>query len=488
MEKVSEMHPSILSALNAAKNAGDAYEPRELMLRIEACSNPIQALGEWDAANHIFAGLEEALGFMRRVRAFNTAPTPQELTRLTALIRWLIHELREWREENDPRYLKLTALFVVVQSCDSEDDLWRALPGDISQNDALLDSLARLMRGLSSSCQPRPDMPEPIWERDTVERFTKADADENWLTLSELWHCFESALVPHPFQTGLVRSLCRFDFSRLIQAVVGINQTVIAMQVAGTLQTADRFRLALGTASPWVRFACVYYTFLHQSKTEALSQEEQGLLKELLLQIAQDTPLWRKWMMVFNHYPVRYPQLQPVLGRALADMDDAAIQTYIDSISLYPSSSNSQRYAVAACLREFHKVAAEERRKALWTWAFNRWSEWFVDIANTERYSFEIVWSELDYAVSAYAVECLDKEERRTAEVALQEQLGSIKNRWHQSESDFIKDYYRLLSQLQPYAHGDKVIADRIDCLPEKHYIPSTLSTDRYLQMMLRKG
>jgi hypothetical protein len=316
-----------------------------------------------------------------------------------------------------------------------------------------------------------------------VERFVNADADADWLTISELWQSFEHAVFPNVFHSQLIRCLCRFDFNRLIEASLGISQSTIAMQFVGALGIADRFKLGAATANTRMQFACVFETFFHHPKTETLGQTEQHLLSTLLLRIAQDTTQWQKWMTVFNRFPLRYPTLQAALGRTLATASEAAVQVYVDAIHLYPGRGGS-RETVASCLREFGSAANEERRRLLWTFAYRRWLEWDYDVAKSDQYLFEIACSELDYAVVAYAVECLDDTVRTAAEKAVFDQLSVVDNRWHQSVTGCITDWNRLLSKLQPYAHATKAKVDALDFLPQSLYMPAEAHTSHYMKIM----
>lgn len=79
-------------------------------------------------------------------------------------------------------------------------------------------------------------------------------------------------------------------------------------------------------------------------------------------------------MAAFNTYPVRFPRLQRALGLALGRCPTHALEAYVGSMEL--STSSLCRTEVAVCLRAFREIASEERRRELWTPAFDRWREW----------------------------------------------------------------------------------------------------------------
>ena len=86
------------------------------------------------------------------------------------------------------------------------------------------------------------------------------------------------------------------------------------------------------------------------------------------------------------------------------------MEAFVHSIGLRakPAGPDEGRRCVAACLREFRTTATPERRRALWTLAFARWSSWQFDVAAPDTHLLKICWAELDYAVVGYAVECMD--------------------------------------------------------------------------------
>jgi len=293
--------------------------------------------------------------------------------------------------------------------------------------------------------------------------------------------------VSHALQGQLIRYLGYFDRDRLGEATRNVAQFMVAMHIANALSPAERLEVGLATTNARLQFAFVYST-CHRQRHITLSPTERDLLSSLLLQIAANDANWLKWMTVFNRYPLRYPSLQPALGRALAVASEAALQSYIDSINLFPGRQGS-RNSVAVCLAEFRAKATQQQQRLLWTAAFRRWSDWNFNEANPEQYAFEIAWSELDYPVVAYAIDCLDAGARTQAQKEIFDQLSVLDNQWHESVTDCVTAFNRLLSALQPYAHAAATVATsgpttNRDLLPLKLYIPPEVKNDRYLRLM----
>lgn len=261
------------------------------------------------------------------------------------------------------------------------------------------------------------------------------------------------------------------------------------MQVAGALTVEQRLGLAIASDNPYIQFSCAQKTLSHWPKQSQLPLREQQFLTNLLLKVAKESARWKAWMEVFNSYPLRYPALQVALGNALAVAPESAVEAYVSSIRLHStrlhSTPGESRRHVAECLRAFRGAAKRERCSMLWTCAYQRWSAWRFDLDRPGKYLFDISRSELDYAVVAYATECMGDAGRGQALGAICNELSVLDNRWYASLQDCVTEWNRLLSQFQPYAHAMSAIAAGEDWLTEsKIYRPFDESKEVYLKMM----
>ncbi len=265
--------------------------------------------------------------------------------------------------------------------------------------------------------------------------------------------------------------LYRYWGDRLVQGLANLHQTPVAMQVVDVLTVEQRLRLSLVSDNPYVQLASTYQTLTGgRRRPEKLCSSEQQLLSELLLKVATDDPRWAAWMQIFNTYPIRCRTLQPSLGQALAQVPDAAIGTYVNSIWLYPKQTipDLGRQSVAECLREFRANASPERRTTLWALAHERWLNWCFNREDPNQHLFKIHWCDLDYAVVAYACECMDEAGRTAALETIRAELGTLDDAWHASFSDLITNWNRLLSRFQPYARAVSIIGSKEDWLTEE--------------------
>ena len=488
MEKSVTAGPSQLSEiLAAAEITGAILPPGKLLNALEGEADPFAALADLDKCNALFETFNEEFVFIKTSFITRQPLSSENQEHWAGLIRWLINELRQWRRFHDPKRSKIVALFVVTQSCDRNNGFWNALSSDLGENKDLVEALAAIVGSLNVSFTSRGARTPPIWETEEVERFKQADACADWIVVAECCQKFGHGIFPSVIITQTVRCLYRYDFNRLVKALSSLRQTPIAMQVAGALIDQHRLDLAIASDNPYVQFACIHQTLSKSQNSIPLSPAEQERLTVLLNKVSNNGNQWRAWMIIFNRYPVRYPVLQTPLGRALATVPELAIENYVGSIdlntTLISTSGDSRRY-VAECLRAFREVADQDRRGTLWTMAHERWSEWRFDSHDHDKHLFGIGCSELDYAVVAYAIECMDDAGRKVAIDSIHQQIISLDKQWHVSMSDCITSWNRLLSKLQPYAHASQTILANNDWLADRQYYLLDLQSQNYLKMM----
>lgn len=481
---MTETHSSIVSSLlQDSKADGPHSEPAKLLRRMQNLPNPLQSMGGPDYAATILGSLAEEFSFVTLGLTVPEQLTVEHRERWVELLRWFWQGLESWKASTDPYYYQLAALLAVADYCDFRATEWAAMPDSVGDNSGLMDKLVELHGRFVSSFAAPAGAREPLWERETVERFVLAEKQNDWLTVSELWHAFENSIYVNSFQTQLVKCLCRFDSHRLLAAFEGVDSFGTAFVSAATLTVRDRLKVSASIGNAKVRFAGVFSVFHAWPRIHALDEDEQSLLTSAILAATADQPEWTNWMAAFNRFPLRYPLMQTALGRALAECSDERLKAYVESVHLFAGRAGS-RDAVGACLHAFAAAASPDRRRLMWTLAFERWSAWNFGVKENQN-MFNIAWSDFDYAIVAYCLECLDEEARRKEEHVIVQGIRTVEDRWHRSFTDFVTEWNRLLSILQPYAHANNVLENGISHLSSGHYSISDPS-DRYVQILLR--
>ena len=486
-ESVTVDSSQFSKALAAAEIAGAILPPGKLLIALEGAAYPVAVLSDFEKGNALFETFNEEFAFIQTSFITRQPLSAEDQMRWANLIRWTIKELRQWRRSDDPKCEKIVAIFVVIHSCDRSSEFWNALSTDLSDNKDLVEALAALLGSLNVSFSSWKVSTPSIWETEEVERFKQAEARADWVVVAECWKKFTIGIFPSVIITQTVRCLYRYGFDRLVKALSGLCQTPIAMLVAGALIDQHRLDLAIASDNPYVQFACAYQTLSRRQNALQLSVVEQERLTVLLNKVSNNGDQWRSWMLIFNRYPAHYPVLQTPLGRVLATVPELAIENYVGSIdlntTLISTPGDSRRY-VAECLRTFREVADQDRRRTLWTMAHERWSAWRFDSHDHDKYLFGIGCSELDYAVVAYVIECMDDPERKVVIDSIHQQLIFLDKQWYASISDCITSWNRLLSQFQPYAHAAQAIFANNDWLADRPYYLFDLQGQNYLKMM----
>jgi hypothetical protein len=470
----------------AAAQPGEAAAPDELLALLADEENPLAALADRDKGNALFGAFNNQFGFISFNRIRQQPHSPENLERWAALIRWIAGEFRDWRLADDPKRARLAAVIVAAQSCDGDNDFWTALWDEFGRGGEMVRAMADLIAGLNVQISTLRLRGRLISEGEEVERFLKADASADWVTVSDCLTRFAGPMFPSALVTQAVRCANRYGFELLVAAVATLRQSPGALQIATALSAGDRLRLAVASGNPYVRFICLFRTVHQQPGLLHLSRAEEDLVTELLLKAAEDREQWRVWMQAFNRFPTRYALLQAPLGRALASAPEEAVAVYVESINLSITTPQT-RHCVAACCRAFKEAADATRRGLLWSLAFERWSAWDFNAADQDKHLVNINVSELDFAVVGYAVECLDETQRGEAMAGITRELAVVDDDWHASLSDCLTVWNRLLSRFQPYAHAASAVSSGADWLAEgRQYYVFDPQTEHYLTMMYR--
>jgi hypothetical protein len=452
--------------------------------------SPLGAIMDADGTGTLAGAIAEDFGFLRFLGVSSRVDDREANERWAAVIRWLVARIRDWKRSDDQHMRELAALLLASSLCGGKSGLWDILPDDIRPSAEFLDGIGSFVAKRRIVYDVRGAGAAPIWEREFIEAFERADAAGNWDDIADLWPRLEPVVRPDTLFTEMVRCLRRYGFGELVRAADALQQCPLVIALVRALSPAHRLRLALGSSSDRVRFCCAYCTVVRNPQASALSADELAALAALLIEIAASPEEWRKWIKAFNTYPVRYPFIQRSLGHALARVPVEAARTYIDSITLHATritDADESRGLVSACLRAFSQYALPEHRHAVWSYAHQRWRDWRFGAATPGTYLFDISRSPLDFAIASYAFECLSAGDRDGAMTELRGKLSEIELAWHTTETDCTTEWNRVLSLFQPYAHAYTLTDGDSDALPgPKVYYPFDLSQSLYHRIMFR--
>lgn len=480
---MSDVVNPLEKVVREAQAQGPVAEPSSLLGALASLENPIAGLADGDQTTSLIEAIHNEFPIIRNARRTRDALDPSDTSQWASLIRWFLLELRQWQYAQDPRLHKLTAIFLVAQASDWDNRLWSLVPEEFANNPELIQCLKALIKTFQVSTTV-PASSAPIWEREVAEKFKVADAAGDWVEITIGLKSFEHRLLPQSLLVQSIRCLYRCGTNHLVDALADLRQTIVALQVANALSVDQCLDLSVASDNPYIQFASMHRTF--SGRQQKLSPSEQQLATTLLLKVASDGPRWRAWMRVFNAYPVRYPSLQVPLGHALAEVPEAAIESYVNEVVLLvkPALLDPGRQIVADCLRAFRAKADPQRRNLLWSRVYHRWSTWNFGQANSNPHLFLIACSDFDYGVVAFACECMKDINRTKTINDIREELQTLDDKWYASATDILTAWNRLVSRFQPYAHASQVVASGEDWLNEANpYLPFDPSKNEYLMM-----
>ena len=489
-ETMSASLDPVTVALAQSDTEGEEFVPADLLAVLSADPNPTAvSYDDIDRSNAHFTPVERDFGFLRILRVRRQAPSPEQQERLVALMRWLRRQFSDWNSTSDSKAHVLAAMFLLTAYLDQGGFFWSSFAAKVTVNAEIVAVLSRRLEGLQFTPGPSDRSRFPISDKTILDRFNAADHDADWVTVASEWPKFGFHLFPDAFTSQSASYLRKFAMNELTLAMGRHKRTGPVMLVLLSLPVAECFELGISSTNPYVRFGSILRLFQQQrGRNEPMSQSEETLLTQLLLSVANDESEWRQWMLSFNRYPLRHPQIQNALGQALALAPDTVIEPYISAIQL--SSAAANRDAVAACLRSFRSAASLERRKMLWNLAHERWQKWEFGRAEREaQYLSKIGTCDLDYAIVGYAVECMSPRQCEDKCTALVTELNAINEKWNASEVDFLGEANAILTAFQPYAYA-RQMADDGDWLiaKDRYFFPFDPGTDPYNAMYFSIG
>lgn len=485
------MRPSpIRDMLEEALRPGPVIEPAALLAALESEASPLDAVTHIDGPGTVSAAIEQDFGQLRSLGMRPDVAETEIIAQGAALLRWLLSTIKCWKLSEDPKMRVLAAALVTSRRCGGNANIWRLLNDDQAPSAEFLVTARVFVARRQMVLGARGGVVPPIWESEFAEAFQAADAGHDWNAIANMWPRFGQIGSFDILFIEMVRCLAHYDFAALVLAADALNQCPPLLELAQIILTDQRLRLAIASGSNRVGFCCAFVTVAKSTGSGKLSPAEEAALSELLTKVADTPEEWRKWMVTFNTYPLRYPLFHRPLGHALARVSPEAAAIYIDSIRLDPNGVthvDESRCLVSDCLRIFGAEASAELRQAVWAHAYRRWRDWHFDTATPGGNLLEPSRSALDFAVTSYVCECMSTAERDGVVAEIQSQLGKLELSWYRSETDCTTEWNRMLSLFQPYAHSYRVAEAGADILNDNGiYYPFDLSASLYHRIMFR--
>lgn len=463
-------------AIRLATGRGDQRPPERLLRYVATLEEPLAAAFDNQTGHALLGTLRGDLEHLVQARDLSRPLTNSEHADLIGLIRWLLVELRNITSL-DKSGGKILACFAVSRFIGVGRAFWHDVILPRKQYCKLFETLGKLLMSCQCSFSSR-GLSVPIYEQEIVDRFQNADAKENFIEAEKSLKPLMDILIPHFLLEEATLCLAYNDLLTLNEVSSQISQLVPALWIVAPLPNTLRFRLALACNSNRLRFAALYQS-LHDRRRKQLSfgDTNHKLISALLVNLAKDSKIWHQFMAIFNKYPVRYPAIQPVLGKALARISMLACIEYVDAIDIGGSSGREE---VAACLRAFRHHASSYLRRTVFERCYQRWNALMNLKPGENNNRFDLLLTEIDYGVVAYMTEFMEYGEIDAAIRSLVAEFSILHLQWFASETELTSAYYTTLSRLQLYTHAKRIMELGGDYSLTKGYLPQSAVTNRY--------
>ncbi len=404
-------------------------------------------------------------------------------------INWLIIQLSSWKSTSDLSLVNLDIILNVSFFIDYEGRLWKSLSqSENSLSEYLSNHIVEELSCIGSEFSANEGDDVPIHEQESLERFLSAIKNKNWVEIEQLWGRFNTRPLLKVKYIQMLLILMHLDKNALVKVFQKCIDIPILTHFMFTLKTETSFYVSTKTKNEYVEFCAVCTSLTNLNGRKALNKIENSYLLDIFKNVSNEEGRFSSWMEIFNKYPLRYPHIQEALGKMLAiTTNEKIISIYIDSISLTSSTPDGSRLVVSECLETFSKHASLDRKKLLWQVAYKRWIEWNFGEEDTHNSLFNLAFSELDFAVVGYYLDCITEDERLILQNEIIGKLESLTNYWHNSSSDVSTFWYRHLSLYQPIEHAIQVYSKGGPLIMTKcSYIPLQFNDDKYIEMLIR--
>ena len=330
----------------------------------------------------------------------------------------------------------------------------------------------------------------PIWEREAVDDFMKADADCNWEAIESSWNIITPVIIPNRLFDEIVGCLNATEFGQKSLAVEldKINIILAIVEASNAMNNYQIATVATLCTSNRARFALIKSLVYNQPNNEPFKKDITDKLASIFRSIQTDHYEWEKWMQALNKYPVRTALLQPAFGKSLVNSTKEAKSAYLNAIELN-TSDDECREAVSICFETFKQKAELFERQMMWQLSYMRWKAWNFDLTNKEKILTTSAVCSLDYAVIGYYVENLSEDELYQAQQSAAVTSSTFQNRWYKDHQTYNTAWLCALSKWQIIVYANRVRKGEKPWawpLSTYRFLPFDPKTNRYAGMSLK--
>ena len=478
-------HISILSELvEEALQHTDISEPKHLIASLSKMANPFRCASENERRE---LGKAYAADFSA-IYIHHTKPKHFESIgreKCVARLAWLLSSMKA-TEKVKPNAVLLVTMLRTALAFKNFGSIWEFIPFEF-----FTENLNASMSGLIGSTEysfSAEGNVTPIWEREAVDDFLKAEAENDWPMLESLWLTIISTIMPDADLSEAIACLNATELGQKTLALT-LDKTGSILAVSHAAKSMNSFqiaRLATYSTSNMTRFGLVQSLVFNHPRKEPLAAGVTDDLASVFGTIQGDQVEWAKWMQALNKHPVRSIRVQSALGISMVGSHSATKSAYLDAFNLITSHGEC-RIAVSDCLSTFCRKAPINERKDMWRLCYQRWNNWNFDEADKKTFITHIAVCDLDYAIIGYFTECFSEADFAAILQTASDALSECRREWHKDHLSYDDAWYRVLSRWVIIAYASLVRKGEQPWeLPTKILLPFDPATNRYDAMSMR--
>ncbi|WP_089726487.1 hypothetical protein [Candidatus Thiosymbion oneisti] len=469
--------------LEEAANLEPVIGPRRFLCALSECEDPLtltQSEGGEEARrvrDAFRADLAPILRSNRGELSFNDADKAAWLDTLG----WFLQTL----EGIDKTCLKADTLVALLRIAAVFRDVWNRLPPRYI-GDNLITHMAALIGATQFSLGIRGNY-GPIWEHETLDAFTQADAVGDWPLIAQHWQTIAPVIMPDSDFEEAAACLCVSEKGKkLLAEILDQSSTILpAIAIGKCLDAAILSEIGALSVENRTRFVLVQSLIFEQPKTASLDSGTLENVRSIFTSVQNDEQEWSQWMRALNRYPVRAKCIQQALGESLVGTNRNTKVAYLQAIDL-STSYGGCRDAVATCMSAFRSKAPIVERREFWELTHQRWKDWDFDRAGRTVPLMTVAVSDLDYGLVGYALEVLSEGDLEDGLKRLTREMWDVQDQWYVDQTAFDSARYRVLSVWQIFAYAAQVRVGRLQWeLPIRRFLPFDPNLDRFAAMSL---
>lgn len=408
---------------------------------------------------------------------------PSHLTETAKLVAWIIWWLNNFSKSEVLKRNNLPVILEITSFLDNEEGyFWRSLiRSGVLSNDSLYGYIKYYLSSLRSRTIVSDNV--PFHEREIVEKFNLALKNKEWDKIGTYWKMFNNYPILKNHEVQMLRLLDYFRRDSLIEIYGLCNDLLILMSAIYYLRVETSLFIGMQTDNEYLEFSVVNTIASRcYGNKNILSKKDNKLLSEILIKVSINNKKFTSWMLFFNEYPSRFPNIQVALGMMLAKTKNKqSLKIYIKTMKL--SASPNKIDDAVSCFSSFIRSASDIRKKELWKIAYKCWRNW--NFGNDGLYA--ISYSQLDLAVTGYYKDCCTADERNKRKIFLIRQLNSITNNWYKSITDLYTQWYINISIFQLIEHSTVLEEEGEELsLVTNQYIPTQFYNNNYINLLIR--